>query len=233
MTSQQSAVSNQRSAISGQRSGFLKRLCAESRTLNARVLNEKGIALVMVLILSLIAFAIISALIYFLTQSTVVSAIQKRYRTALEASHGGVEFTTKEIIPQTIPGTTLSSLGTYAGLMSVQVTDACFAAKLTSLPPNWPGGCSSTLDPKPSPDITLTLLGVPPQPNFNVFVKVVDTALGNSDRSGLELEGLGVVESGAGMITPKHSPYIYRIELQAERAGTPDERSNLSALYAY
>ncbi len=148
---------------------------------------------------------------------------------------------TKEIIETTISGTPLSSLGNYGGMMNVGVTDACFNTKLTQQTSNW-GSCSSTLDPRQNPDITLTFPGVPPQPDFTVYAKIVDTLgditgsgspPGNSDTSGLSLEGQGVTESGSGMVTPQHIPYMYRIEVQAERSTNPDERANFSVLYAY
>ena len=53
--------------------------------------NERGIALVMVLILSAIALAIMAALIYMITVGTQASGMQKRYRTALEAGKGGAD----------------------------------------------------------------------------------------------------------------------------------------------
>ncbi len=196
----------------------------------------------MALVLSLIALAIISALIYFVTQGTFISGFQKRYRTAQEASLGGVEFMTKEIIEKTISGNPLSSLGDYDGMMNVGVTDECFNTKLTQQTSNWGEDCSHTLDPKDNPDITLTLHSVSSQPNFKVYAKIVDTLggiagsssmPGNSDTSGLSLEGLGVAESGSGMITPQHIPYLYRIEIQGERSVNPDERANFSVLYAY
>jgi hypothetical protein len=56
-------------------------------------LNENGIALVMVLILSAIVLAIIAGLIYMITSTTQISGMQKRYKTALEASIGGAEIT--------------------------------------------------------------------------------------------------------------------------------------------
>ncbi len=53
--------------------------------------NEKGIALVMVLVMSAIALAIMAQLIYFVTQGTKISGMEKRYKTALEASIGGAD----------------------------------------------------------------------------------------------------------------------------------------------
>jgi len=203
--------------------------------LKSQILNlksEEGIALVLALILSLISLSIVAALIYFVTQGTVISGFQKRYHTAEEAGKGGIEFFTKEIIPKTIGGTDLSTLGTYGGLITSQTTDACFSTKLTQLTANW-GGCSSSLDPNDTPDVIFTFTGVAPQPDFNVYAKIVDTIPGNSDTSSLEIEGLGVVESGSGLVTPRSIPYIYRIEVQSERATNPDEQANFTVVYAY
>jgi hypothetical protein len=212
------------------------------------VKNEKGIALMMALILAFIGLAIISALVYLITQGTIVSGFKKRYQTALEASHSGTDLMTKQVIPDLIGSGNISAdINTMQAslaeiTLNFPVAPNCLQDKL--LRPtfinnygtfNWPncGAANTSLDPTTAPDLTFTLLGVAPQPNFNVAAKIVDTVEGNSDRSGLELEGLGVAESGSGMITPKHTPYMYRIELQAQRAGTPDERANLSVLYAY
>jgi len=55
--------------------------------------NEKGIALVMVLVLSAIILVIMAGLIYMLTTGTQLSGMQKRYKTALEAGMGGIDIT--------------------------------------------------------------------------------------------------------------------------------------------
>lgn len=59
------------------------------RSQQSALRNEKGIALVMVLILSVISLAIMAGLIYMLTSRTQISGMQKRYKTALEATKGG------------------------------------------------------------------------------------------------------------------------------------------------
>ena len=51
--------------------------------------NDRGIALVMVLVLSGIALAIMAGLIYMATSGTQVSGLQKRYKTALEGGLAG------------------------------------------------------------------------------------------------------------------------------------------------
>ena len=51
--------------------------------------SEKGMALVIVLILSAVALALMTALIYMITSGTQMSGLQKRYKSALEAGRGG------------------------------------------------------------------------------------------------------------------------------------------------
>ncbi len=53
--------------------------------------NEKGIALVLVLVLSLVSLAMVASLIYIVTQGTRASGAFKRYDSAREAGHGGAE----------------------------------------------------------------------------------------------------------------------------------------------
>jgi len=220
--------------------------------------NQKGIALVMALVLSVIALTIISALMYFVTQGTSISGFQKRYQTAQEAAQGGVELTAKEIISRTIGSKDAADLtniksalqGEYNSFPLIfslsfpaTTSTSCLRDKLllstfvgATSTFNWPN-CnavlSTSLDPKTNPDISLTLAGIPPQPNFSVFAKIVDTIEGNSDSGGLSLEGMGVTESGSGMVTPQHVPFMYRIEVQGERSTNPDERANFSVLYAF
>ena len=200
--------------------------------------------------------------IYFVTRGTVLSGFEKRYATTRDASEGGIEIITKDIIPQTINGTlSLSSLlkanNSYGNMVSIpqsnpptpqSIKDACFTAKLTQATLNWPAGCDSNTylrDPNnPSTivaDMTFTLNAAnsaDPNASYNVYTKIVDTVLGNTDTSGLDLEGAGVVDASSGIIVPQHFPYVYRIEVQGElqsgsTAGIPEQRSNLSAIYAY
>ena len=59
-----------------------------------RTMNERGIALVMVLVLALIGLAIVSALIFMVTQGTTMSGAMRFYRSAEEASVGTAEILT-------------------------------------------------------------------------------------------------------------------------------------------
>lgn len=53
--------------------------------------NEKGIALFMVLVLSVILLSITAAVLYMVIEGTQSSGREKRYKTALEAGQGGLD----------------------------------------------------------------------------------------------------------------------------------------------
>ena len=205
--------------------------------------NERGIALVTSLMLSFLALIIILALLYIVSQGTKLSAASKRYKSALEASYGGAEVFTKDIVPQLMKATAGTSLSSVlAGNAPVFGNMTCLTGvggtggKLNSFPNQW-AYCSAsakTVNAKVLPDTTFTLRGQPGQPDFNVFAKIVDSQPGNSDASGSELlEGGAGVAYGAAGVSPKHMPATFRIEVQGERATNPLEKANLSVLYAY
>jgi len=129
-------------------------------------------------------------------------------------------------------------------------TTNCLYAKLTNpqvtgATNNWTvGGCTadmqSTSLTNAAGAIVADMSFVLPGPqgtgttqNYIVYAKIADTTLGNTDTSGLDLQGSGVVQSGSGMISPPQVPYLYRIEFLAQRQNNPDEKSQISALYAY
>jgi hypothetical protein len=202
--------------------------------------NEKGIALVMVLILAAISLAIMAALIYMITVSTQVSGIQKRYRTALEAGKGGAS-----VAFQTIGAGGDPNLGlTNFTIPSLNVGGTnCFAAKLNTATADWPkdgGGndiCSASfsIDPTQSSSYDWSFqLGS--LPAYNVYAKIVDTVNGNSSRSvdaGVTLLKSGVVNANAGEVPVKSYPYIYTIEIQSVNSGNTAEKADYSVLYEY
>jgi hypothetical protein len=201
------------------------------------VKNEKGIALVTALMLTMISLTVIMALMYMITAGTQLTGAQKRYRTALDAAHGGVDITIKDIIPTIMqniedPGMATTVETAFGGVtLDVTATQACLQAKLTSPRSQWPATCSQQSNPKQSPDMNF-LLPSSTGDQFRVYTKIVDTVKGNTDVSGLQLEGGGVAESSP-VLTPQHFPYLYRVEVQGERETNAREQSNISALYAY
>ena len=199
--------------------------------------NERGIALVMVLILSAIVLAIITGLIYMITSTTQISGMEKRYRTALEAGMGGADVTFRLLALRGDPDLVMKTAIGY----NRTISDACFTAKLnsTTSATNWAacGGYANATSMVINPADTTTYdfqfdLGSAPYPTYRGYAKIVDTVEGNSGGD----EGLlkhGVVSSGSGEITVMSIPYLYTIEVDAENAANPSERAKLSVLYQY
>jgi len=197
--------------------------------------NEKGIALITALMLTLLSMMVAMALLYILTMDISQTGMHKRYKTALEAAAGGSQIVLREILPQILQNYDSSSLQTDLqnafSDVSLAVADAaCLRTKLTTSTAYW-GTCSQTIDPISIPDMTLRLTPTAGTP-YTVYAKVIDTIQGNSDLSGLQLDGDGVTQSQS-VITPQSIPYIYRLEVRGERSTNANEQARLSVLYSY
>ena len=190
--------------------------------------NERGIALVMALILGLIGMLMIASLLYMAGTGIWTGGSKKRYQTALQASYGGINFFTKEIIQNGMGGTTLSSMGTYNGIFTPMVSDANFTKKLTTS-----GNVSDGIYPADNPDATLTLAFTAPTPNITVNSAILSTAIGNSGTSSNVLVGGGVVNNASGTVTPQPIPYLFKIGIQGQSTLNPMENARLSGIYAY
>lgn len=216
--------------------------------------NERGVALVTSLMLTLIALAIILAVLYYVFIGTQHSAAYRRYNNVLEATNGGVEFFSKELIPQIFAGSGAASLvSSYPGLsLNFGTYTSCLKQKLNNPTAKWGtticGPNATISDPKIAPDVTFKLNGLPTQPRFNVYAKIVDTVPGNSDTSlsgssgsagGYLLGGGGVAYggsgsgSGSGSVAVMHVPALLTIEVAGERETNAKEKARLSVLYAY
>jgi hypothetical protein len=204
-----------------------KRQAVEFST-NSILGNNKGIALVMVLILSLISLAIMSGLIYMVTSGTQVSGIEKRYRSACEAGKSGKEIAYQVIAARGNPFTAAeaTALNFIAGAcLNQKIDDATYVNSTY----NW-GSCSSSLTITPATADMSFQLGS--NPAYAVYVKIVDTVLGNSGPLESALYKTGVVINDAKKILPV--PYLYSIEITTENIDNPtEERCNLSVLYQY
>lgn len=199
--------------------------------------NQNGIALVTSLMLTLISLTMIMALLYMITASTQMTGAQKRYKTALGAAYGGTDVVVKDILPMIMQNQGDANLvsiveGNFSGVsLAVTASQTCLQAKVTTPTSQWPSSCSQQLNPSQNPDITLLLPSISGNP-YQVFTKIVDTVSGNSDLSGLQLEGAGVAESSS-VLSPQHFPYLYRVEVQGERSANVRELANITALFAY
>lgn len=212
--------------------------------------EEKGIALVTALMLTLITLTITMVMLYMVTQSTKISGAQKAYKSSLDAGLGGVDIMTKDALPYMLSATTdfLESANdssyftkklaaSMPGLESLHIDNAtCLNAKLTKREADWGTACGSeskNLDPTKSPDISFVLKSAflpTSAKGFKVSAKILSTTVGNTDLSNREFNTSSTTSASSGDIG---SPYIYRLEVTGERESNPSERATLSVLYAY
>ncbi len=184
--------------------------------------GESGIALVVVMLLAAVALAISGGLMYMLARAGYISGMQKQYKTALEAGVGGTDVAFQVIASG---GTlTASTIGlTYTN-------SANLATKLTTATSAWGAGLDNamTIDPavNTSYDVTFDL------GNYRVYSKIVDTVTGNSALD-MGLLNKGVTSTGTGELVVMSTPYLYTIEVLAQRRNNPSERAKLSVLYEY
>jgi Tfp pilus assembly protein PilX len=204
-----------------------------------RFRQQQGIALITALMLTVISMTIVLVMYYLITLAVQVSGTQKRYKTALEASYGGAEITLKEVLPAVLRGLSDTEINNkFSGLhdLNLQVAStACTKRKLIFATKDWGNTCSDAevMNPTVKPDVTFSLQSASPgAAPYTVSAKIIDTILGNTDMSGLQLEGGGTAEQ-ATTIATKHFPYVYRLEVIAERSQTASERGKVSVLYAY
>lgn len=204
------------------------------------VQNEKGIVLVTSLMLTLITLVVVTGLLYMITAGTTASGKLTQYQTALDASYGGAEIVTKDVIPfvlsnyssATLVNTLTGSTGFQNVNLKVLTTQACLQAKLKKGTASWPAGCDSVAAPSKLPDLTMQLPSAGGTP-FIVYSKIVSTKVGNSDMGGLNLIGGGVADPGSNVIYPQSQPYLYTIAIQGQKQSDTKVSADLEVLYAY
>ena len=218
------------------------------------VRNEKGLALVMILILSAIALAIMAGLIYMITSSTQISGMQKRYKTALEAGVGGADVTYQFISLRGDSTDTLSLISIFSDPLrnpiypAITTSSSCtgtdisgisfsgFEAKLMTPSTSWSSDCNPenmSIIPGTATSYDMRFdLGTSPYPTYRVYAKIVSTVQGNS-AADKGLGGKPVVASGSGEVTVMSMPYLYTVEMDAQNLANPSERAKLSILYQY
>lgn len=213
--------------------------------------NQKGIALITALMLTLISLTIVMYLMYMITAGVKMSGANKRYKTALEASYGSTDIVLKDVLPILFKNMTSSgwspknNLGAsgFASFLNVDSSsDECLKEKLMLPSSKWSAACNRSSVAKTAFDIKLNLNST--SDPFTVYTKIVDTMCSDpkpypegkctgSDLSGISLDCGAGTAGGCGGVTVQHLPATYRIEVQGERSTNPLEKSKLSVLYAY
>jgi hypothetical protein len=203
--------------------------------------NERGVALVTALLITMISLVIVIGVLYMVIQNTRMTGTQKVYRNAVEASYGGTDVVLKEVLPRFFIGeSTADILAAFPEDMNMEFTSnidgTCFRDKLNKIPGQWNLNCpaeSTNMDPRIAPDVRFEVRGTSNQ-RFVVFSKIVDTSPGTPyiNPEGTELLGLGVTaSSGSGASKGKH--YVYRVEVAGQLLDNAGERGHLSVLYEY
>jgi hypothetical protein len=201
--------------------------------------NQQGIALVSALIFGVIGMLMVSSLLLMVDSGTWLSGSKKRYHMALNATHGGMDFFTKEVIQSGLGGTTLGTMGSFDGILTtnVAISNPEFTTKLTTRGDTtdgfWPydPNIGNTANAFVIPDATVSFSF--PGANINVATTILSTNRGNSGLAANVLQGGGVVNNGGNAITPQHIPYLYQTVSQGQSAVNARENARLSAIYAY
>jgi hypothetical protein len=195
--------------------------------------NNNGMALVMVLILSVICLAMSSGILYFVTQSTRISGSHKRYETANQAANGGSAVTFQLASSRGDEDNFNHPSKLALDNLTIPSSDVggvnCITEKLLKNTVDWDAVCNSSLSIDKLNSNTYDMafdLGT-----YDVYSKVVDTVPGNTAiDTGLIKNA--VVKSDSGEVNVKHLPYIYTIEIQSSQPNL-NERAISSILYFY
>lgn len=183
--------------------------------------SERGIAMVVVLLLMMVALAMTGGLLYMLSRGGYMSAMERRYKTALDAGIGGADVTV-----QLVAGRGLLTMQPSNNL----VINGTINTKLDNATATW----AATVDRSVgiNADNVATYDARFDLGDYRVFMKIVDTVQGNSGAD----EGLlksGVVNAGTGELVVVSMPYLYSIEILSQNVTTPSQRAKLSVLYEY
>lgn len=197
--------------------------------------DQSGIALVTSLLLTLISLTIVLSLMYLITSGIQASAANKRYKTVLQAGYGATELVTKDVLKAVFEGhTTATRLkGKFIALDKNLLVNPCVNQKFNKNTDSWNSDCQpTTYSANQFPDLSFVLQSATSEP-YRIYAKIVDTYVGNTDTANNAnlTDALNVTETNIDSGETKTSNY--RIEIQAERNNNPQERANLSVLYAY
>ncbi len=215
--------------------------------------NQKGIALVMVLVLSAIGLALMTTLIYLVTVGTQVSGVQKRYKTALEAGMGGKDIVLQVVSMKDKDFTDIEGLFTAMNAAGAGITAAITTApeckgndagldyeglqtKLRASFSTWSAECglvkTLTIDPTVASTYDMKFrIGSGIQ--YDVYARIADTVSGSPVGNDAGLRGAGVVNNQGETIEVAGIPNLYTIEVLTENSANSQEKAKLQILYQY
>jgi hypothetical protein len=150
--------------------------------------SENGIALITALMFTVLSLVISMALLYMVTAGAKTSGSLKRYKTAMDATYGGTELITKEMIGKALAFTNFSASGTsfrtyfldpnQRGSLNIlsESNLECLHERLSTPKRFWSSACS--VISSSSPDISFRLNSTETDTNkqFRVYSNIVDTS---------------------------------------------------------
>ena len=208
--------------------------------------TERGVVLVMVIVLSAVALLIMTTLIYMITTGTQVSGLQKRYKTALEAGVGGSdvfyqlialrgETADTNAFTANLNSFSLNSVVTTGGACTGVLSGATYtgwAAKLITPSTSWVN-CDRSIHIDPNTPTSYDMkIELGATTKYSVYAKIVATIEGNTGGDN-SLQNKGVVSANTGEVAVMPISYDYAIETVSENSTRIDERAKLSIVYQF
>ncbi|MCK4278718.1 MAG: hypothetical protein KAW82_06000, partial [Desulfurellaceae bacterium] len=182
-------------------------------------MNEKGVALIIALIVALIILILGSIALYVSIKSTKISGSFRQYRASIEAAKGGYE-ETKYIIDYIKVNSAAPSISDGNFTNFTNFKDKVKYATTDSTTSVWTDDAKNPDKTVSNPDITLDI------GNYYVYVKLINTAIGNTALGGSKTLGTGGVttgKAGASTVTPPKKPFLYTIKIVSKHKTTDDE----------
>jgi hypothetical protein len=181
--------------------------------------SERGVALVLVLVLSTIGILVMTTVLYVITMGTQMSGSEKRFRTAHEAALGGIEVIRTLLQNQAasvIPGVTINYQPTFLAKLNA-----------TSLV-----GYDTTVSIDPATATSYDLAMDIGNPVYRVYVKMVQKQTGNTNKGYKQVRiKTGVVPADPGMGVVQST--YYTITILAQKAANPNERMRMDLVHLF
>jgi hypothetical protein len=184
--------------------------------------SERGVALILVLVLSAIGLLVMTTVLYVITMGTQLSGSEKRYRTAHEAALGGIDIMRKIIQDQAatvVPGVAITYQGTFTAKLA--------ANDLSGFPAN-----QTDIQIDPGNANTYDLFIDMGTPAYRVYAKMVQKKQGNTNKGYKQVRiKTGVVPSDPGM-GEVHFTY-YTFNILAQKLTNPNERVRMDLVHIF
>lgn len=207
--------------------------------------NNRGVALILVLMIATIALAVTATLLYIISVNSRITGVEKRYETALDAAEG-IDGFINDILSSRmdISGGYFTTQAAFGDVrFNSSVTSSCWTAKMLNSTARWDPCSAIDKDITVSPTSYDFHYSVGGAPQFEVYAKIVNTVEGNTAPD-LGLRKAGVVNANPGEVPVQARPYMYMIEGVAinnsmvstgmsAAALNSAERARISLLYQY